>query len=487
MLSTALAMLAACLVLLCLLGHKPLAEWDEAIYAEVSREMLTGSWLVPHWNRQLWLEKPPLMLWITAAFFKLFSVNEFWARAGSAFSGIALVGLLHAWLAKRRDTLTAWFCTVVLLSTFGFLRAARVGETDVLLSLGCILTLFGLTQVDEFDLRGWLLFWIGFAIAVMTKGAAAVVLPITAVVFAAIQRWNTARLGRNFWIGFALFLLLILPWHIAMLHLYGKHFLNEYFGLHVLARATHQIEEHPTPFWYYFKVLLVSAPPFVLFYPSALAHALRRAQLRVWAIFPLVILSLFTVVQTRLPHYIAPVYPALAVLTAVYLADRLRPYLAERRSATFWLRLALVASAIAIATVWITAPARRLLHNPRLADGTLHTDDNKNAIALIRSAFARPQPIDGPLLLWQDRTVSISSDVFYSHRVIQQVQLDPGTEAIATNRYTHNPESLDQAVAAQPRLILLDRDLVAQLPARFAFTPIQIYGSVELGRIVRAP
>src|SRR5580700_6023140 len=119
LISTGLAAVVAALVLLPLLGHKPLAEWDEGIYAEVSREMLGGSWLVPHWNAQLWFEKPPLMLWITAIFFKLFGVSEFWARAGSAFSGVGIVGLLHAWLLRRRDLLTAWLSSVILLATFG--------------------------------------------------------------------------------------------------------------------------------------------------------------------------------------------------------------------------------------------------------------------------------------------------------------------------------------------------------------------------------
>src|ERR1700734_2280721 len=99
--STLLATILACIVLLPLLGHKPLTDWDEGIYAEVSREMLSGSWLVPHWNFQPWFEKPPLTMWITAAFFKLFGVTEFCARAGSAFSGVAIAGLLHSWLAKR--------------------------------------------------------------------------------------------------------------------------------------------------------------------------------------------------------------------------------------------------------------------------------------------------------------------------------------------------------------------------------------------------
>src|ERR1700748_2863345 len=117
--SSLLATALACVVLLALLGHKPLTNWDEGIYAEISREMLSLGVLVPHWNYQPWFEKPPLMFWITAAFFKIFGVSDFWARAGSAFSGVAIVALLHGWLVRRNDTLAAWLSTVILLSTFG--------------------------------------------------------------------------------------------------------------------------------------------------------------------------------------------------------------------------------------------------------------------------------------------------------------------------------------------------------------------------------
>src|ERR1700737_2379462 len=116
--STSLAVLMACIVLLPLLGHKPLTNWDEGIYAEISREMLSLGPLVPHWNYQPWFEKPPLMPWITASFFKIFGVTEFWARAGSALSGVSIVALLHAWLA-RRDILAACLSTPIPLTTFG--------------------------------------------------------------------------------------------------------------------------------------------------------------------------------------------------------------------------------------------------------------------------------------------------------------------------------------------------------------------------------
>src|ERR1700742_3109221 len=181
--------------------------------------MLSLGVLVPHWNYQPWFEKPPLMFWITAALFKVFRVSDFWARAGSALSGVLIVALLHGWLARRNDALAAWLSTFILLSTFGILHVCRVGEMDVLLSLGCCISLCGLTAIQDWKLSGWYLFWSGLAIALMTKGAACIVLIITALLFAVIERWNLTRLGKSFWLGLLLFLLAILPSRLYMFHL----------------------------------------------------------------------------------------------------------------------------------------------------------------------------------------------------------------------------------------------------------------------------
>ncbi len=172
----------------------------------------------------------------------------------------------------------------------------------------------------------------------MTKGAASTVLIIAALVYGALERWNGSHLGRPFWLSLSLFLLAVLPWHLYMFHLFGVSFLTEYFGFHVLARATHQIEDHVTHWWYYFWVLLISAAPFVLVYPFAIVDSFRRKELRAWSIFAVAVIGFFTVVQTRLPHYIAPAYPALALLTSVFLADRLRELQRSRQQSpkSFW-------------------------------------------------------------------------------------------------------------------------------------------------------
>jgi 4-amino-4-deoxy-L-arabinose transferase-like glycosyltransferase len=486
--STLLAVLLACIVLLPLLGHKPLTNWDEGIYAEISREMLSLGVLTPHWNYQPWFEKPPLMFWITAAFFKIFGVTEFWARAGSALSGVGIVTLLHGSLARRNSLLAAWLSTFILLGTFGFLHVCRVGEMDVLLSLGCCIALCGLTAVEDRQLGGWYLVWAGVTIALMTKGAASIVLIIAALLFAAVERWNSTRFGRDFWFGLFLFLAAVLPWHLYMIHRFGAGFLTEYLGFHVLERATHQIEEHNTHWWYYLWVLLISAAPFVLLYPFAIVDSFRRRRLRAWSIFALVVIALFTAVQTRLPHYIAPAYPPLSAITAIFLADRLRELQQRRRQsrASFWTTVAVIVTAICVACAFLTSSSRRRLHQAKVGPDIVYAE--KESIQLLRDVFSHPQPVQPPLLTWwEGNQRSIATSVFYSQRPVQQVQLQPAQLSAPIDKYLFQPERLGDALATGPRIILLDKYLLQQIPAGFSYRPIASGRSMEVGLIARQP
>jgi 4-amino-4-deoxy-L-arabinose transferase-like glycosyltransferase len=540
--STVLAGALAAVVLLTRLGHNRLTDWDEGIYAGISRAMVGPSWVVPDWsarpwlpwwNGQPWLEKPPLMLWITAIFFRLFGVSEFTARLGSALSGVALVALLHGWLTLRRSTLAGWCCTIMLLSTFGFLHVARVGEMDVLLSLGCAMALIGLCELDRNNPAAWLLFWVGFAIALMTKGAASITLPITLLLTLATNRLSvlnhtTNRLGaphldfemwamwarhqaRAFTLGLLLFLAIVLPWHLTMLHRFGHLFLDQYLGLHVLTRATSQIEGHLTPWWFYLRVLLVSAAPWVLLYPFALWHTLTnpaptkpgcpiharslgmsgsaRGSIRPFALFALVVLLLFSIAQTRLPHYIAPIYPALSVVTAIWLEARLRPrLLASPNPRAFALKSAAAALAAFALAALLTAAPRRSLHAPRLPNGDT-TPDNREEIALLKQALPPPSaqtpPTERQLLFLRAGGYNpIPAVAFYAARPVQQVILGPQPPSTRIEIYTNDPVPLTtQLHDREPHLLLADRALAAQLPPELIFEPIATGPTMVLGRV----
>ncbi len=497
---TAFAALLAALVILTLLGHNRLTDWDEGIYAEVSREMLQSGWLVPHWNSFVWIDKPPLTYWITALFFKLFGVSEFTARLGSALSAIAIVTLLHAWLLRTRDAVTAWLSTTILLSTFGFLHVARVGETDTLLSLGCLLALIGLENLllpgEAPSSRGWYLYWIGFAVALMSKSAASGTLFFTLLALLVLEPTLRLRLRTQFRFGFLpgflLFLALTLPWHLFMLHRFGRVFVTQYVGLHVLGRVAYPFDGHLTHWWYYFGVLLFSAPPWVLLYPIALYTALRKPGLRsmrVFAVFALVEILCFSCVQTRLPHYVAPAYAPLSALVAIWLADRLAAFQLDRCGVRA--QLATAAAVLWIVTALLTAHGRSQLHSPRLPNGDV-TPNNREEVALLQRVFRDPTPLvastPGPLLDWRTGNYNpIPTVIFYANRPVQQVQLHALPPGTPTDIYVFNPIALAQGVTTQPRLLLIDRSLLQQIPADYSFEAIAISSTLELGRIARLP
>ena len=497
--STAIAAVLAAIVILTLLGHNRLTDWDEGIYAQVSREMLQSGWLVPHWNSLVWIDKPPLTYWITALFFKLFGVSEFTARLGSALSAIALVTLLHAWLlrttSRANARLTAWLSTLILLTTFGFLHVARVGETDSLLSLGSLLALIGLADLlrphDHPSTSGWYLYWTGFAIALMSKSAASGTIFITLLVLLAIDPTLRRRLSAPFFLGFLLFLALVLPWHLYMFSLFGQVFLRQYLGLHVLGRVAYQFDGHLTPWWYYFRVLLFSAPPWVLLYPAALYAAFRHPSLRPFAIFALIQILFFTCIQTRLPHYMAPAYAPLSALVAVWIASRLHALDIAHRPTAFRFQLATASAAFWIIAALLTAHPRSRLHSPRLPNGNL-TPNNHEEVALLKQMFSHPHPLitntPGPLLDWRPGTYNpIPTVIFYANRPVQQVQLQPLPPNTPTDIYAFNPIPLAQSLGTQPRLLLIDRTLIPQIPAAYSFHALAQSPTLAVGLISRLP
>jgi 4-amino-4-deoxy-L-arabinose transferase-like glycosyltransferase len=477
-------MLLAAATLLPLLGHKPLADWDEAIYAEIARELLGHRTLALAWHFQPWFEKPPLYMWLTAAFFRLFSVNEFWARAVAAFSGIALTGLIHGLLARVRGLAAAWASTAILLTTLGFIRACHLGEVDTLLTLGCYLSLWGIVRIREGlsqggEVRGWYLCWFGLALAVMTKGAAAVVVPLTVIVLAIWERWPRRIFGRQFLLGLLLFLALVLPWHVAMYREFGMAFFREYLGQQTLARATTKLELHNNPPWFFLEVLVAFASPWVFVFPAAAWNSLWRKELREFSVFALVVFALFTVSQTRLPRYVVPMYPAIALVAA----DGLSRWLSVARSASrlrSWWAVGLAAAASFALAAFLTRGLRVRVTAESTTSAVTHVDSN--LIPLLRSEAA--QQIAEPILLCQDQGwIELPSALFYAGKKVQQVWLlrEPDTTGRAP-RYV-DPKPLAGFVDKQPRLLLIPRNLEADLPPAMNFVKLRSAGDLEIGTI----
>jgi len=93
------------------LGAGSLTSWDEAVYAQISREMLqTGDWVNLHLMGKGWSDKPPLYMWATAASFKTFGINEFSARIFSALCGLGTILLIYLLPRKVPENPKVFLC-----------------------------------------------------------------------------------------------------------------------------------------------------------------------------------------------------------------------------------------------------------------------------------------------------------------------------------------------------------------------------------------
>lgn len=459
-----LASLAA-LSLLYGLGRSTLADWDEAIYAQVSKEMVRGgNWLTPHWEFRPWLEKPPLLMWTTAAFYRLFGITEFWSRAASAFSGVGLV--LVTYLLGRRlyDAPTGLLAALVLLTTYHFVSFARFGTTDVMLTFFIYLALYafsrcGARRGDDGSARWWYAVWLASALALMTKGAGGLVAPAAIFVALLLERRLAETLGtRHFWFALVAAVLCVAPWHALMYARHGQAFVNEYVGYHVLARIRTPLEGHAPGYLFYVLKLIDGFFPWCLLVPFAVVSGVREnrrgeARTRLPLVVCALVFTTYTLVQSKLVWYIVPVYPALALLVAAFVCKLYRS--AERRPKL----------------KFVTPAACALL----LVAGGLYsfflvrlTRRDENSLAKISALAASRDAADKePLLLFSDaEALARPAALFYSSRPLRQVYLTEEPHSPRARRY-ERPEKLSSVIEDAPARIILRRADVEKLSADY--------------------
>ncbi|MBE9174377.1 glycosyltransferase family 39 protein [Synechocystis salina LEGE 06155] len=203
------------------LGLYAVADRTEARYAEIGRKMAeTGDWITPQidYGVPFW-GKPPLSTWLTAASFKVFSVNEFAARL-SSFLPILLASYLVYLLAKNRGINYALVSTMVLITTLGFFVSSGAVMTDPALVLGTTLSMVGFWQAYRAEpntgrLWGYL-FFVGLAIGLLAKGPIGVVLVFLPLTIWTIWQRNFPKVWAQLpWIqGILLTALIAVPWYL---------------------------------------------------------------------------------------------------------------------------------------------------------------------------------------------------------------------------------------------------------------------------------
>jgi len=158
--------------------------------------------------------------------------------------------------------------------------------------------------------------WVWAGLATLTKGPIGLVLPALVLGIMAIARGEWRRWRPTVFVGPLLYAAIALPWYAIETARHGEVFLRQVVGYYLLTRFVGVVENQPGPWWYYVPVLVVGAFPWAAFLPSMVIYHLRRRHTlasQVILSWTGVILLFFSVAGTKLPNYVLPVYPLIAI------------------------------------------------------------------------------------------------------------------------------------------------------------------------------
>ncbi|MBI3802700.1 MAG: glycosyltransferase family 39 protein [Nitrospirae bacterium] len=320
------------------LGSIYLFDVDEAVFSEATREMVeTGDWITPHYNEVNRYDKPILFYWMMALSYRLFGINEFGARFASAAMGVALVWMTYRFVSAHRGARAGWVSGFILATSLEMIGLAHSAITDMTLTFFVSLALFGFFQgyaaTDPGPKRwGYWGCFVGMALAMLTKGLIGIVFPgaIILLFILLTGRLPIVLKEARPVSGTLLFMAVALPWYLLEFSVNGLEFFQAFFIKHHLTRYTEVVSGHRGPFYYFILVILIGFFPWSAFFPAALFHAVPknlkafRAQSpdRQLPLFTLlwfaIIFIFFSASKTKLPNYIATLFPAMAVLVGLW-------------------------------------------------------------------------------------------------------------------------------------------------------------------------
>lgn len=329
-----LGLLAAAIVLFGVsLGDLPLRDWDEGIVAQIAREMwrspfLSSTWLYPtELTGAPYFNKPPLMHWLVALTYSIGGVSELTTRLPGAMLTAFSVPIMY-WLGREVffQRTAAVFSALVYLTWLPVARQGRLAMLDgavlcfFLLMMACLLR-------SRRDLRWGLGVGIGLGLICLTKGILGLLLGAIAGLFLI---WDTPRLltSRYLWLGIAIGAVPVGLWYGAQWSHYHRLFIEAHLLNQSLVRVWGTVGNNNGPVWYYLWEILKFGFPWVLFLPQGLRLSWENRGLS-WARLALVwsgvYLLVISAMQTKLPWYALPIYPALSLMVGAQLSRMWNP------------------------------------------------------------------------------------------------------------------------------------------------------------------
>ncbi len=348
-------------------GNTHLWDQDEGFYATTAAEMhVRNDWVTPTFNGKLFAHKPPMMFWGMIIGYEIFGVSEFGARIVSALFGLGTMFLTFAIARKLFDTATGLFAGLAIGSCILFTTVARSATADAHLTFFTVFA-FYLWVSDYFQnpestreqmltsvrWRTWIATYAVMGLAVLTKGPIGFLFPTAVVGLFLLTEGKQTVSAESTWIrrlwilsqpyapsaffktvwkmrpltAAVVLLLVAAPWYLLVQWRTNGEFMREFIGVHHLGRMSQAMDNHSGPIYYYLLACLIGMYPWSAFaIPTALSWfgqasvPSQSRAVRFVSSWVAVYLVIFSLASTKLPNYVLPAYPALAITIGRYFA-----------------------------------------------------------------------------------------------------------------------------------------------------------------------
>ncbi len=330
-------LLVAFLILLALpfflfLGRDSIQVWDEARNTLNLYEMYkSGNLLVTTYQGEpdMWNTKPPFLHWIQLIFANIFGFNEFALRLPSAISGFLTCLVLGVFLKKyTKNIFLAFLASFVLATSSGFIdiHSSRTGDYDAMLVLFTTITTLCLFSYSETKKNKFLyLFFISLSLSVLTKSIASLLLFPAYGIFLLYNKQVLLLLkNKHFYFGILIFIFSVGSFYLLREY-YNPGYLKAVYENELVGRYTKGLEGNYRPFNFYFENFSSRLQWWLFFVFTGFFLGLFNKNIKIVRIsgfsLTIVITHLFIIssAQTKLPWYELPVYPFLAIATAIAL------------------------------------------------------------------------------------------------------------------------------------------------------------------------
>lgn len=450
---------------------------QESRVAETAREMVvSGDWVIPHYNGELRLQKPPLPYWLTAVSYKVFGVNEGAVRIPSAIFAVMLAILVFIWAKQETDINIATNIVLVLMTSFISLRYFRSGEADTTLlffiTMACYagyhlvrsISISNETSGIVTSKRYALLLMVALGLGFLTKGPAAIAIPLLSVLIFAYLQYGAKHCLSTLKrlinpVGIIIFIITASAWYVWILTTMPEiaaHFLGKQVD-ETFVSGTHQ---QPI-YWYLQHAIDFFAPWSLLLIPTGIwcyKHRPLPTMIHFSVIWLAVVFVLLTFTVNKQTQYALLFAPPIAMMIGYYLKQTQIKSIANAKfyqfnRVIFWLLCAAIIVGLIVAApkhvlvdfnpvYWILMLIIPLLANKLLKLSTLSTpillaavlattgylfaeqyitkEANKSDIKMLMQTAANKHELYNKLALYQSKPGD-GAVSFYASRPIKTV------------------------------------------------------------------